>query len=176
MAKQLSGKSERFDLSGSDKIEMIRVVPAIPDNLPIHERRLSTSALTARDTVAARNVEIGIKWNCEGCDVDLYVTPFPDAQTLFFGHKRSPEGLFHKDFTSGRALANGLERVTLSGPVDLSKMTIEIKHYSGAAPLGISGELRIAIGTQTYAKPFTLAPNGGTKNQPVSFYALNVVN
>ncbi len=175
MAAALSGEAEPFDVSGSDKIEMIRVVPAIPDDLPIHERRLATYSLTSRDIASARNVEVGIKWNCGGCDVDLYVTAFPTAQTLYFGHKHSPEGLFHKDFTSGRALANGLERVTLPGPIDLSKMTIEVKHYSGLAPLGIAGELRIAIGSQTYAKPFMLAPAGNGRSQPVRFHAVDVV-
>jgi hypothetical protein len=177
MARSGEGSAKIYEPSGSDKVEMVQVVAPFQETLPIHERRLASHPASADTVRMATNVEVGITWNCGGCDVDLHVTPAPRAETLYFGRKFTDQGQFHKDFTSGRALANGLERVTLYGPLDLSKMRIEIKHFSGFAPTGIDGELRIAIGGETYGRPFRLEPKlGGVMMKNVSVDPMDVLN
>jgi len=44
-------------------------------------------------------MKIGIRWR-ENLDLDLYASPHPGAETLFFQHTRSPEGYYYKDHRS----------------------------------------------------------------------------
>jgi len=117
----------------------------------------------------ARNIEVGITWNC-ACDMDIYVQADRRAKVLFFGLQSSHEGVFRKDYRNASDLLNGLETVKFHAPVDLNKMMIGINYYQGSQKT-VNGEIRLTIGNQTYAQPFTIEAdrgNGG-KNAKQAF-------
>ncbi|MGF1463695.1 MAG: hypothetical protein ACFB2Z_11130 [Maricaulaceae bacterium] len=181
---------ETFERAASDKLEMIQIRPDRTRRLPIHEREVTTAPISAQTRRRATDLEVGISWNC-ACDMDIYVQAHPQARVLYFGQTNTREGQFWRDYRSGRDLLNGLESVTFHAPVNLDEMVIGVNFYSGRAPQGVTGELRLAIGGATYAQPFTInatSGNGGrgaaemisTRDAPndhwVVFEATDVVN
>jgi len=166
-----------FEWAASDKLEMIYVDLDRGPGLPIHERELSTAVLSAAEVRRAREVEVGISWSC-ACDLDIWVRPHDNAEVLFYGHTRSREGRFYRDYRNGRDLLNGLESVSFDAPVDLSKMVIGVNFYSGSAPDGVTGEVRLSVGDRTYAKPFVLEATSGNAGNGASevFAAQSVPN
>lgn len=152
----------RPSLSGSTKLEMTPLRIERFSGPPIHQRELSSSPLTDTQLRSAARVEVGIRWDgCDACDLDIYVQPYKGAETLFYGHTHSAEGTFFKDFRSRSALANGLESVAFDTVVELNRMLIAVNFFGGSAPEGVSGELRIAVGANTYGVPFSIAATQG---------------
>jgi hypothetical protein len=153
-----------YVLGESEKLEMVPVRRQMAGRVPIYGRQISTTVPAANVVGAAREVEIGISWDCERCDIDLYARPTRGAETLYFGHANSREGQFFKDFRQSPESVNGLETVEFQAPVDLRKLLLAINFYEGTAPAtGVRGEVRIAIGNQTYAAPFQLRAATGNE-------------
>lgn len=152
-----------FERASSNKLEMIAAQIDHGRSVPIHERQLSTKPPSLNTLRYARDVEVGITWgdDCR-CDMDIYVQPASGDQPLYFANRRTDEGVFHRDFRSGRDLLNGLEYVTLDVPVNLKDMLIGVNFYSGQAPEGVTGEIRVSIGPRTYAMPFKISGTSGT--------------
>ncbi len=150
----------QYRLASSPKLEMIPVRLKVGSQIPIYDRELSTAPLSPAELASAQNIEIGIRWDCD-CDVDLYVQPYQGAEVLYFGKTRTAEGHFFKDYRRAVDLLNGLETVEMSEPVDLRKLLVGINFYSGTAPDGVSGEVRLSVGNRTYAAPFKIAASAG---------------
>lgn len=146
------------------KREMIFVGSQPSDFIPIHERELSQAPLATSETLAARNIEVGITWKC-ACDLDIYVRPNPRADVLYFGHQSTREGTFFKDYRHSAELKNGLESAHLSAPVDLREMLLGINFYGGSAPRGVEGEIRLTLNGETYARAFSLEATNGNAAQ-----------
>ncbi|NHK29403.1 hypothetical protein FF098_015920 [Parvularcula flava] len=155
--------AERYAVSDSDKLEMIQVRIDNGPYIPIYDRELSRENLSATALADARKVELGIRWDCPSCDIDLYARAFGGADILFFGQTRTREGIFHKDFVQGRDLMNGLETISFSAPIDLNDLLIAANFYAGDAPQGISGEIRLAVDGQTYAGEFEILAKQGNR-------------
>ena len=146
----------------TDKLEMLVFAPdtgvepvlyaADPQNAPAPEPIWK----------AARDVSIGISWNVEGIDLDLYVRPTPSSQVIFYSNADTSEGRLFKDYTSS---PDGFETVALNGVVDLSQLQLAVNFYGGRNPGGIAGELRIAIGSQVWAQPFQIPATSGNGGQ-----------
>ncbi|NQY41455.1 MAG: hypothetical protein HRT80_15325 [Henriciella sp.] len=149
-----------FERSSSQKLEMIHVALDSAPGTPIHERPISEAPLSASERRRAVDVEVGINWSC-ACDMDVYVRPSEDAETIYYGNVLTNEGRFYRDYRNGRELLNGLESVTLHAPVNLSEMVIGVNFYSGNAPDGVSGEVRLSVGDTTFAKPFEITATSG---------------
>ncbi|MEL6692380.1 MAG: hypothetical protein AAFQ12_05020 [Pseudomonadota bacterium] len=149
-----------FERSSSDKLEMIHVGLDRAPGAPIHERPIAETPLSASEARRAIDVEVGINWSC-ACDMDIYVRPHDEAETVFYGNVLTNEGRFYRDYRNGRDLLNGLESITLHAPVDLSETVIGVNFYSGNAPDGVSGEVRLSVGDKTYAKPFEIGSTRG---------------
>lgn len=149
-----------FERSSSQKLEMIHVALDSAPGTPIHERPVSNEPLSSSLARRAIDVEVGINWSCE-CDMDVYARPRGDAETIYYGNVQTNEGRFYRDYRNGRELLNGLESITLHAPVDLSEMVIAVNFYSGHAPGGVTGEVRLSVGDQTYAKSFEISASSG---------------
>ncbi|HIG21770.1 MAG TPA: hypothetical protein EYG57_07010 [Planctomycetes bacterium] len=155
--------TEKFEPSPSDKLEMLQVRIDRGRYVPIYDREVSTSELEASEIAEAKNVELGIKWDCSSCDLDIYARPGPGADILYFGRTRSREGVFHKDFVQGRDLMNGLETISFSAPINLNELLIAVNLYSGHQADGISGEVRLAVDGRTYAREFKISAEKGNR-------------
>lgn len=151
-----------YTLGASDKLEMIRLVPTALHQQSIYNRSLTSAALSKQQLLKAKNVQVGIAWQCQDCDLDLYARANPDAQVLWFGHTKSPLGVYFKDYQKSPDTKNGYETIAYSEAIDLRALQIYVNFYKGTAPNGVKGELRISVDGQTYSKPFHIkAQQGG---------------
>ena len=167
VARGVDTPAETFERSSSKKLEMIQIRRDVGPRIPIHERELTTVPLTDGERRRALEVEVGISWTCS-CDMDVYVRAHDQAEVLFYGHRRSNEGQFWRDYRNGPDLLNGLESVTFHAPVNLDEMVIGVNFYSGSAPEGVTGEIRLSVGDKTYAKPFVIAATRGNRGAGAS--------
>lgn len=148
---------------GKKKLEMIRVrAPQQNTNRSIYERPISQDKPPAALVKQAQNVEFGIQWRCNQCDLDLYVRPTPTADVLFFGKRQSPYGAYLKDYMSSPK--NFFETVQLKKPVDLRQTLVAVNYFSSplfgtAGP--VTGELRVSWQGRTYRKAFTMPATRG---------------
>ena len=160
-----------YELHSTTKLETIQLVAQVEDtqHVSIYERDLSDTPPLPRVMRQAHDVEIGISWNCEDCDLDLHVRPHHGAEVLYFGHRQTPVGYYHKDFTRSPQTDGGYETVTLTSAVDLRDILIAVNWYGGQSANGVTGEIRLAISDQTYGMPFTFSGTkgngGGGKNK-----------
>lgn len=146
----------------TDKLEMIRIAPP-KVNKSVFERELSHAPIPADTLRRAENVEIGISWDCDACDLDLYARPFPGAQLLYYAKPVSPEGQYWKDHQRSPRATGGYEIIAFSTPLDLRVLKVAVNFYKGNAPHGVNGEFRLSIDGQTYAKNFRIdSPTGNS--------------
>ena len=149
-------------LRGDEKLEMLTFAAdagQIPD---IYRRPLEVEPAPEPIWKTASGVTIGITWDVDRADLDLYVRPNPQAPVIFFQQTNTPEGRLFKDFTLSPG--NGFETVALKPPVDLSQMRLAVNYYGGTASRsGVSGEVRIAIGDQVWAMPIHVPASKGNK-------------
>lgn len=162
---------KRYAPQESDKIEMLVFAPQPPEvmdarALPIHERPLASGAPSAAEIRQAREVEVGITWDAAcACDLDLYVRPGA-GEVIYFANAETATARLLKDFTSSPEIDGGLERVVFAAPVDLADLRLAVNLYRGApGRTGVAGELRIAIGAETWAAPFRITAQGGNSGR-----------
>lgn len=111
---------------------------------------------------SASGVRIGITWPCRDCDIDLYVRPNPRAPVIYFGQPATAEGRLFKDFTNSPV--GGYETVALVGEANLGEVRLALNLYRGNVPQGgVEGEIRIAIGEDIRAMPFTIPASVGNR-------------
>ena len=144
----------------SNKLEIVRLAP-VQVQKSIYDRPVASAPLTAAQSRRAEQVEIGISWDCQSCDLDLYAQAHPSAQPLYFGHTKTPEGRYWKDYRNSPKSTRGYETVVFGVPLDLRALRLAVNFYSGEALQGVSGEIRIAVDGQTYAAPFQLEATKG---------------
>ncbi|MEL6502827.1 MAG: hypothetical protein AAFQ10_00095 [Pseudomonadota bacterium] len=116
---------------------------------------------------AASNVRIGLKWDCDRCDLDLHVRPRPTSKVISFADVETSEGKFFKDFTRSPS-TNGFETIRLNGTLDLSEMLVAVNFYGGRSSSSqVNGEVRIAIGDKVWAAPISIKASAGNKGRGV---------
>ena len=148
----------------TDKLEMIRLQIEEPAQT-IFEKPISASPLPQGRARRAGDVQVGISWDCWTCDLDLYATAFPGASLLYFGQTESPQGRYWKDYLDSPAATNGYETIGFTVPLDLRALTLAVNFYSGTAPNGVNGEIRIAVDDDTFAAPFHIAASSGNRGK-----------
>ena len=103
-------------------------------------------------------MKIGIRWK-EKVDLDLYATPRPAAETLYFEHVRSPEGYYYKDHRSSPG--REYEFIEFESPVDIREVEAFVNFYKGDWPGGAHGEVRIEFDGRIYGAPFSIPAERG---------------
>jgi hypothetical protein len=98
-------------------------------------------------------MKIGIRWR-ENLDLDLYASPHPGAETLFFQHTRSPEGCYYKDHRSSPG--REYEFIEFEVPVAVREVEAFVNFYKGTCPGGPAGEVRVEFGNRIYSAPFSI--------------------
>ncbi|MEL6313536.1 MAG: hypothetical protein AAFQ60_05750 [Pseudomonadota bacterium] len=151
-------------LRSDEKIEMLTFAAddgSVPELFRTPLQEAPAAELVWR---AASSVTIGITWEVEGADLDLYVRPNPSADVIYFNQADTTEGRLFKDFTLSPG--TGFETVALKQPVDVSRLQLAVNYYGGArSPSSVRGELRLAIDDAVWAVPFhIIAPQGNRGN------------
>lgn len=164
-AKGAKAAPHGYKLEAVEKIETFQMVEEKQDaqRVSIYERELSDVPPSKHVQRQAQNVEIGISWDCERCDLDLYVRPHHGADVLYFKNRQTDLGYYHKDFRHAPKTDGGYETVTLTSTVDLRDVLIAINWFNGQSENGVTGEIRLAIGDQTYGLNFTFPGKAGNK-------------
>ncbi|MDM3871804.1 hypothetical protein QSV34_10620 [Porticoccus sp. W117] len=152
----------------TERLQMIHLYVDDQTNaLPIQERPLTVTPIAQSSVTHAENVTIGLSWQC-ACDLDLFARPHAGADILSFAKHKTTEGRYYQD-VQGKLPANqatseqGMETIVFSKGVDLTQLQIVVGFYSGNAPGGVQGELRIGIGDKTYAHRFNIPASKGNK-------------
>ena len=86
---------------------------------------------------------------------------------LYFGRTETDQGVFFKDYRSSPETTGAYETVALRGAVDLHGLRVAINHFSGQAPGGVAGQVRIAVAGATYGWAFHLRSTDGHGGQGV---------
>ena len=139
------------------KIEMLRVSRGVTMTDWLTRDSLPAGA-PAPPSIRVGPMKIGIRWK-ERIDLDLYATPRPGAETLYFEHVRSPEGYYYKDHRSSPG--RDYEFIEFESPVDVREVEAFINFYKGSCPGGARGEVRIEFDGRIYGSPFFLPAEQG---------------
>lgn len=162
--KNTNAPKHSYELQDTTRLEMIQLAPVkLKETRSIFQRPVEKGNLSPSDIKAARDVQIGITWDCTQCDLDLHVRPHASADVLSFRRTQTEEGRYWKDFRN--APAHGFETIDLSGVTDLRDVLIAVNFYSGEATSPLTGEIRLAVGNKTYAKAFTINASYGNNGK-----------
>ena len=142
------------------KIEMLRVTRDV--GMADWLTRDKLPEVQEPPTTMIGRMKIGIRWKDE-IDVDLYATPFQGAKTLFFQHKRSPEGYYYRDHRSSPG--KEYEFIEFETPVDIREVEASINFYKGDCVDGPRGEVRIEFDGRIYGAPFAIAAPYGNEGR-----------
>ncbi len=107
-------------------------------------------------------MKIGIRWK-DNIDLDLYATPKPGAETLFFQHTRSPEGYYNLDHRSSPG--HDYEYIEFEAPVDAREVKAFVNFYAGSRPDGPRGEVRIEFLNRIYRGKFAIEAKDGNQGR-----------
>ncbi len=135
-------------------------IPVAKEEVSIYDRLVSTQPVSISQIEKASDVMIGVSWKCR-CDLDVYARPSPDSETLYFGHKRSKEGRYFKDFMNSPRNTNGFETIAFDIPINLKDLLLVVNLYSGSISSSVEGEIRIAFNGKTYANSFKIQARQG---------------
>lgn len=151
-------------LEETDKREMLQFVRDTGQVAEVYDARPEQEPAPEPVWRRAVNPRIGVSWTAPKADLDLFVRPTPSSPVIYFGQVSTEEGQLYKDFRNSPV--NGFETVALNGTYDLSDTSLAINLYGGKVPAGgVSGEIRIAIDDQVWAKSFTIAAKQGNKGK-----------
>ncbi len=143
------------------KIEMLRIGREVELADWIQRDAVLEPAQRA-PSVMSGPMKIGIRWK-NNIDLDLYATPRPGAETLFFQHSRSPEGYYYKDHRSSPG--REYEFIEFESAVDAREVEAFVNFYKGSCPHGPRGEVRIEFDGKIYAAPFSIASSEGNRGR-----------
>ncbi len=147
--------------SDQTKIEMLRITRDVPSTDWLTGDHSSAQS-QGPPTVLVGPMRIGIRWN-DNVDLDLYATPRPGAETLFFQHPRSPEGYYYKDHRSSPG--REFEFIEFETPIDVRQLEAFVNFYKGSCPGGPHGEVRIEFDSRIYSAPFAIAADQGNRGR-----------
>ncbi len=166
----------RLELDATQsKIEMLRITRTVGAQDWITRDALSpVRPPPPTNTVGV--MKIGIRWQ-GNLDLDLYARPTREGETLFFDHKRSPEGYYFKDHRTSPE--REYEFIEFETPVDVWKAEASVNFYAGSAPRGVSGEVRIEFENKIYSGRFSLEADHGNqgrsgRNQALFWTVVNI--
>ncbi len=136
-------------------LENIAPLPQISVTLPaIYDRALSTTKPDQATLRKAGNVEVAVSWDCEACDLDLYVRH--GAEIIYHNNRQTAHAIYNKNYAPSPDTKHGFEQITFTKPIDLQDVMVGVNWASGESSKGVRGEIRLSIDGATYAKPFTL--------------------
>ena len=107
-------------------------------------------------------VKVGIRWSGR-MDLDLYAKSHPNAETLFFEHTETPEGLYYKDHR--QSTDREFEFIEYHRPIRLDRMKVWVNFFEGQMQASPEFEARIEFDRQIYSKILTIPSVTGNQGQ-----------
>ncbi len=145
-------------------LEMIKYEASTAEQ-SVNDRAPSTGAFNASGIVT--DLEIGLSWNCQRCDLDLHALPYNGAELIYFGQKNTNEGRHYKDYLASPQSENAFEVIRFHAPVNLRQLRIAVNFYGGEADQSVRGDIRFSSGGVVKIKPFELNARSGNKGRDV---------
>lgn len=142
------------------KLEMLRITRDVGSMDWITRDAVPTAQTPPTRMVGP--LKIGIRWK-GNIDLDLYATPKPGAETLYFEHTRIPEGYYFKDHRSSPE--REYEFIEFESPVDVREVEANINYFEGNTEGGPSGEIRIEFDGRIYSGQFKLEADHGNEGR-----------
>jgi len=151
-----------YELEKTDKLEMILLrPPEVKHHTSLYERPLSDHPFSLADVSRLSEVEIGITWDDPQSDLDLYVQHGAQAEPLYYLNTETAEAKYYKDFMNSPRATNGYETVSFFQPVNVTELIVAINFFGGRAQESVTGEVRISLDGQTYARKFEIKARQG---------------
>ncbi len=139
------------------RLEFTQAGRFLGEDIPINER-------AALNTVG--RIKVGVRWDCS-CDLDLYVRLKGVKKPLYFANLKSAKGRFFKDWRSSPDNEKAHEYVEFFKPVDALDLSLSVNFYSGKAPRGVNGTVRIWLEGQdgVWELPFHIPAHQGNSGK-----------
>lgn len=148
---------DRFSLDKTARLEMIRLREQDP---VVVEPDSEKSPSAEPDPQHARRAEITLSWDCEACDLDLYVQ-LENGKILYFGNTETRQATFYKEIRDLSAPNKGFETVVFKQPVDLTQLNIAVNFFSGIRSGGVHGIVTFRYDGVTVEQPFHITATKG---------------
>jgi hypothetical protein len=139
------------------RLEFTQAGRFLGGDIPVNER-------SALNTVG--RIKVGVRWDCT-CDLDLYVRLKDMKKPLYFANLKSAKGRFFKDWRSSPDNEKAHEYVEFFKPVDALDLSLTVNFYSGKAPRGVNGTVRIWLEGQdgVWELPFHIPAHQGNSGK-----------
>ncbi|MEM7172426.1 MAG: hypothetical protein AAF530_19820 [Pseudomonadota bacterium] len=148
-----------------DKVEMLRVPQQLDVGFSSEHAFIGENVeiVTTPPPESSGRLKVGIRWACEGSDIDLYSRPAPDKDWLYFGNTRSAEGRFFKDWQESPDTVNGFEVIEFFEDVKLSEAEVLVNFYQGKCRQPATVTLRVQFNDPIYEFTYPLTVDHGNK-------------
>jgi len=151
-----------YELEKTDKLEMILLRSReVKHHTSLFERPLSTTPVTPGWETQLNNLSIAITWDDPQSDLDLYVQHGSHTKPLYYLNTETAEGKYYKDFMNSPRATNGYETVSFFQPVNVNELIVAINFFGGLAQESVTGEVRISLDGQTFARKFEIKAKKG---------------
>lgn len=125
-----SGGGARVPLKCEDLKAEWTMYPRPPVTLPaVVDPEKAPTAESVRAEPPVGYVTLGIFWECEDCDFDLYARSQSGRDFLHYNHASSEDGVFYKDFTTNPKIPYGYEYIYFSSLIDLRQLEVLVNFY-----------------------------------------------
>ncbi|MEP0175032.1 MAG: hypothetical protein ABJH28_10240 [Paraglaciecola sp.] len=156
-----------LDKSGVLEMRIIQEASVNTRTEPQNIQRVNVQ--TTAPVATSYPVTLGIEWEGEGVDLDIYAQP-QGGQVLYFGQTQSKQGVHVKDQRTGNNNSTRFyERIDLK-PVDINTLKVAINIYDAPpSESELRGILRINYQRQSYQTPFTFKlAHGGNRGADIN--------
>jgi hypothetical protein len=163
----------RIEQSGQLEMRTIHhhvVSQSVLSHTTSNNQENDNNALPVRSISPTHPLILGIQWEGEGIDVDIYAQPH-GSHPLYFGYQASEFGIHVKDErTGGGTNTRFYERIELHKPFDKDTLRVGINLYDAPAQLrgDVSGIVSLSLDNITYETPFRFdLASGGNKGADI---------
>jgi len=151
-----------YELEKTNKLEMILLrPPEVKHHTSLYERPLSDRLFSLADVSRLSEVEISITWDDPYSDLDLYVQHGSHTKALYYLNTETDEGKYYKDFMNSPRATNGYETIFFFQPVNVTELIVAINFFGGRVQESVTGEVRISLDGQTFARKFEIKAKKG---------------
>lgn len=146
--------------SEDQKVEMRQVVKRSVPNWMRTNSKVQASTSLVNTVPNNQIIHIGIMWDSNQCDFDLWVKPTESSRDLFFGRRVTPEGKYFHDYRNPNSSLD-YEHVELKRGVDIRRVKAWVNFFRGRTT-NPEGKIRIKIGNRVYHSSFKIESKEGS--------------
>ena len=99
--------------------------------------------------------------------MDIYALIKGESQPVYYANSQTEHAQHFKDVRQGSGGTELLETIRYQQKVDVCAVLVGVNFYSGNAPAGVNGLLKIRHGEKRQQQNFTIAARSGNKGADI---------